>query len=121
MDVVPIASEGNRKNENDDHDEADILQPLVWRRRNARTSTLAVVQYFDHGAIVVELMRLCGWLAGNDYIYSAIISPAFRRVITANGMEFRVTRCGHELRLELVADQQTYGCRGPGRRQVPVG
>ena len=32
MDVMPVASDGDGENKNDDYDEADILQPLVRRR-----------------------------------------------------------------------------------------
>src|SRR4051794_29440044 len=53
MNVVPVTSDGDGENKDNDYDEADILQPLVWRR-TTRAATLAVVQCFDHGAIVIE-------------------------------------------------------------------
>jgi hypothetical protein len=40
MDVMPVARNGNGENENDNYDEADILQPSVWRGRFARLSPL---------------------------------------------------------------------------------
>ena len=36
MDVVPVAGNGDSENEDDDYDEADILQPSVWRGRSVR-------------------------------------------------------------------------------------
>lgn len=38
MDVMPVAREGDGENENHDYDDADILEPLVWRRRFAGLS-----------------------------------------------------------------------------------
>jgi hypothetical protein len=40
MDVMPVARNGDGENENDDYDEADILEPLVWRGRFAGLSPL---------------------------------------------------------------------------------
>ena len=31
MDVMPVARDGDSENKNNDYDEADILQPSVWR------------------------------------------------------------------------------------------
>ena len=63
MNVVPVTSDGDGEDKNNDYDEADILQPSV-RRRTTRAATLAVVQWFDHGAIVIEEMPLGGRLRG---------------------------------------------------------
>jgi len=40
MDVMPVARNGDGENENHDYDKANILEPLVWRRRFAGLSTL---------------------------------------------------------------------------------
>jgi hypothetical protein len=55
MNVVPVTSDGDGEDKDNDYDEADVLQPSV-RRRTTRAATLAVVQWFDHGAIVIEQM-----------------------------------------------------------------
>jgi predicted amidohydrolase len=54
VNVVPVASDGDGENKNDDYDQADILQPLVRRRRIVRALVLALVQC-GHDVIVVEL------------------------------------------------------------------
>jgi len=54
MDVVPVTSDSDGENKNNDYDEADILQPFVRRWRIARVVLLAVAQCFEHGAIVIE-------------------------------------------------------------------
>ncbi len=56
MDVVPVAGEGDGENENNDYDEADILQPFVWCRRIVVALLFARAQSLDHGAIVIQQM-----------------------------------------------------------------
>lgn len=90
MDVMPVASDGDGKNENDDDDQADILQPFVRWQRTARVLVLALVQRFEHGAIVIELWRLRGGLAGNDYIHSPVVGPSFGCVIAGNGVKLGI-------------------------------
>jgi hypothetical protein len=40
MDVMPVASDSDCENENNDYDEADILEPSVWGGRFAGLSPL---------------------------------------------------------------------------------
>jgi hypothetical protein len=53
MNVVPVTSDGDGENKDNDYDEADILQPLV-RRGRIDVLMFVVAQGFDHGAIVIE-------------------------------------------------------------------
>src|SRR5256885_248318 len=53
MNVVPVTSQGDGENKNDDYDQADIFQPLVGSGTTCPVA-LAVAQCFEHGAIVTE-------------------------------------------------------------------
>lgn len=59
MNVVPVASNGDGENENNDDDQPDIFQPLVSRWIDV-TLVFAVAQSFNHGAIVIEEMQTMG-------------------------------------------------------------
>ena len=54
MYVAPVASDGDGENQDDDYDEAEILQPFVRLWRTAHRLVLAMMQRFDPGAIVTE-------------------------------------------------------------------
>ena len=82
---MPVAGEGDCKNKNDDYDQPDVLQPLVWRgpalsasrRGPARVSLPARSSRASHSVIVIERRSRRTRLAGNHNIYPAIFGPAF--------------------------------------------
>lgn len=57
MNIVPVASQSNGEDENDNYDEADIFEILV-RGGTTRPVAFTTLQYFEHRAIVIEQMPI---------------------------------------------------------------